>query len=527
MTDHPPAPLVADGGDPVADAGAAAVPADTPWRRLDPRMLVVGPLGNLAQLLPVLVLVLFTDRPGGFNQIGYAAGGALMVVVAGVVRWQTTRYRITAERVELRTGLLRRQRRSVPRDRIRTVDLTAPLVHRAFGLSVIQVRSATGAGLDGAGRVDLDAVSKAESERLRRTLLDRAATVEVTAAAPAVELARLRWSWLRFAPLTVSSLAVIGAVVGTGLNLVLELGVDPRDVGVVADTVRWLRAAPLTSAIGAVSVVVLTVAVVGALALFAERWYGYRLTREPDDSLRVRRGLLTRRSLSVSAERLRGAEVVEPLLLRAGRGAQVRALSTGLTEGSGGALGPPAPRAEAHRVAAVALRAAPVDTTRAALASHPRAALRRRLVRAVLPVAAAAAAAGAVDVRAGLVAVALLPAAVLLAVDRYRGLGHARTPRHVVTRAGSLQRRTVALQCDGVIGWTFRQSVFQRHGGLVTAEAVTAAGRGGYPVLDVGAAEAVALADATTPALLTPFRTHVSRPQRSPSDPGHRDPRRR
>ena len=210
MTDHPPAHLVTDRD---GDDGAV-LPEGTPWRRLDPRMLVVGPLGNLAQLLPVLLLVLFTDRPGGANQIGYAAGGALLVVLAGVVRWQTTRYRITEERVELRTGLFRRQRRSVPRDRIRTVDLTAPLVHRFFSLSVVQVRSATGAGLDGAGRVDLDAVSKAEAERLRRALLDRTAAASGTKAAaePAVELPRLRGWWGRIAPLPVWAQGGVGGV---------------------------------------------------------------------------------------------------------------------------------------------------------------------------------------------------------------------------------------------------------------------------------------------------------------------------
>jgi putative membrane protein len=351
--------------------------------------------------------------------------------------------------------------------------------------------------------MDLDAVSTAEAERLRRVLLDRAAVAPATAA-PATELARLRWSWLRFAPLTVSSLAGVGAVAGAALNLASELGVDPRDIG---DTSRVVRDAPLWVGIGAAGAVLLAVAVVGAAVLFAERWYAYRLTREPDGSLRVLRGLLTRRSLSVSADRLRGAEVVEPLLLRAGRGAQVRALSTGLREGGSGALGPPAPRAEAHRVAAVALDAAPAEATRAPLTRHPRAALRRRLTRAVLPAVAVVAAAWTVDARAGLVTLALLPAAGLLAFDRYRGLGHARTARHLVTRTSGLRRRTVALQCDGVIGWTFRQTVLQRRAGLVTAEAVTAAGRGGYLVLDAGAADAVALADATTPGLLTPFRT--------------------
>ncbi len=122
------------------------------------------------------------------------------------------------------------------------------------------------------------------------------------------------------------------------------------------------------------------------------------------------------------------------------------------------------------------------------------------------------------DTRAGFASLVLLPVAAWLAVDRYRSLGHALTARHLVTRLGGLRRRTVALQRDGVIGWTVRQSVFQRRAGVVTAEAVTAAGRGGYLVLDVAADDAVALADAVTPELLTPFLSDERHFRRTGSD---------
>ena len=137
---------------------------DTPWRRLDPRMLVVGPLKNLLQLLPFAVVVVLTGRSGDLVHVWMAVGGAAVVVLAGVLRWRTTRYRITGDRVELRTGWLRRERRSVPRDRIRTVDLTASPLHRVFGLSVVRVGSASGtSGMDRSAQVDLDAVSTAEA----------------------------------------------------------------------------------------------------------------------------------------------------------------------------------------------------------------------------------------------------------------------------------------------------------------------------------------------------------------------------
>ncbi|MCY7340342.1 MAG: PH domain-containing protein [Pseudonocardia sp.] len=503
----------------------APTAVETPWRRLDVRMLVVGPLGSLGRLLPVVVILLITGQ-GDVTRLWIALAVAVLVVLAGVVRWRTTRYRITAERVELHSGWLNRQRRSVPRDRIRTVDLTAKLLHRAFGLSTVQVSSASKAVADASGQLSLDAVSKAEADLLRRELLDRSPASDAAPTSPAVaagpppaqELARLDWSWLRYAPLTFSSLAGIGAIGATAFNLVDDLGVDPRDIGAVDAAAERLGSAPVWLAVLVVVTVVLALAVVGALLLFAERWYDYRLTREPagwgagSGTLRVKRGLLTRRSLSVSEDRLRGAEIIEPLLLRAGRGAQCRALSSGLPgDAQGGALQPPAPRAEAHRVASVALREHPSQITEATLRRHPRAALTRRMTRALMPTAVLVAVAFVLGSVLPPVAwlgpwsLLLVPVAVFLGFDRYRNLGHELTARYLVSRQGSAVRQTVALQRTGVIGWTFRQSIFQRRSGLVTLEAVTAAGQGGYTVLDVAAQDAVALADAATPHLLTPF----------------------
>ena len=138
----------------------------------------------------------------------------------------------------------------------------------------------------------------------------------------------------------------------------------------------------------------------------------------------------------------------------------------------------------------------------------------------MLPAAVLVAGVWFLDTRAGVASLVLLLAAAWLAVDRYLSLGHALTARHLVTRLGGLRRRTVALQRDGVIGWTIRQSVFQRRAGVVTAEAVTAAGRGGYLVLDIAADDAVALADAVTPELLTPFLSDERRSRRTGSDEG-------
>ncbi len=499
---------------PAAPPGAATrlvspSTAEPPWRRLDPRMLVVHPVAGLIRLLPAFAIVLLTGRAGDLSHVWFSLGGAALVVIFGVLRWRFTQYRITPDRVELHSGWIRRQRRSVPRDRIRTVDLTSRLEHRIFGLSVVKIGSATGGNGEHAS-LALDAVSKVEADHLRRELLDRSPAARSTtpaAAPPSVELARLDWAWLRFAPLSFSSLAGIGIVAGALFNLLNEAGANPgRLAGAAAER---LARTGLAAAIGLIAVTVLVAAVVGSLLLFAERWFGYRLTREPDGTLRVHRGLLTRRSLSVSEQRLRGVEVSEPVLLRAGRGAQTRALSAGLTkDAQGGVLQPPVPRAEAHRVASAAAQAPPEEITRAPLRPHPPAARRRRLTRALGPTIVLVVAAFVVDGQVlGPVSLVLLPLMALVGWDRARVLGHTLTRGYLVARQGSVVRRTVALQRSGVIGWRVRQSPFQRRAGVVTVEAVTAAGGGAYAVLDVAPGDAAALMAAVTPDVVGPVLT--------------------
>ncbi|MGH3899557.1 MAG: PH domain-containing protein [Pseudonocardiaceae bacterium] len=483
------------------------------WQRLDPRMLAVTPLRQLAGFLPVIAVVLVIgvqqDLDGRIYGLLVGVG---VVVLAGVLRWLTTRYRITSERVELRSGLLFRSARSVPRDRIRSVDVTAGPVHRLFGLSVVTI--GTGEGSEGleSRELTLDAISAAEADRMRQRLLDSVQVADpngVTAAPSSTELAALDWSWLRFAPLTVSSLVAVGAVAGTFGQLVSELGADVADLGGVRER---LSLAPLWLGVAAFAVLVLVIALLGSVLIFVEAWWGFRLVREPGGTLRIRRGLFTARSVSLEERRLRGVEVVEPLLLRVGRGARTTAVATGLggRRGHGrGILLPPAPRDEAHRVSGVVLTEDPSPTC-TTLRRHPLVARRRRLVRAVLPVLVGFAVLRLTPVPTWVAwaALSLLPVTVLLALDSYRNLGHALTSRYFVTRHGAGLRATVALQRSGVIGWTVSQSFFQRRAGLVTVTATTAAGSGAYYVIDVRTADWLAVAERAVPGLLRPFLQH-------------------
>ncbi|XVS68126.1 PH domain-containing protein [Actinosynnema sp. CA-299493] len=516
------------------------------WHRLDVRMLVVRPLNELIGLVPLFIGLLVLGR-GETWRILASVGVIAAIVLFGLLRWITTRYRITTEQVEMHTGLLVRKRLAVPRDRIRTVDLTAKLGHRLFGLSAIRV--GTGQrdqpGEDG---LTLDAVSSAEAERLRVLLLttakaETATTAVVEEERPGVVLSEWDNRWLRYAPLTLSGLVAAGALFGFVMNFARELDIEVLEP--MTEAAHWVAEQPLGLTVAVIAAVVLLVATFGSVLVYVVQFWGYRLTREPDDTVRVRRGLLTTRSVSVAEQRLRGVELVEPLLLRAGRGAHAKTVTTGLgRKGESNLLLPPAPVAEAHRVSAEVLRqvsGGPGDRTavgdrtatggqatggdqatgdgrtdgggrtdesptRTPLRRHPVAALRRRMVRAVVPLLVLAAVlAWFAPSWTWQVVLALVPFSAALGYDRYRSLGHALTDRHLLARAGSAVRETVALQRTGIIGWRVSRSFFQRRAGLVTITATTAAGNGAYHVVDVAEADGLALADAAVPDLLRPF----------------------
>ena len=143
--------------------------SEAAWLRLSPRSLVVRPVMDLIRLLPFLLGLLYLRSRGGSANY-WGLGFAALAVVTSIVRWLTTRYRITDERVYVRRGLLNQKVLSVARDRVRTVDLSAHVLYRMLGLRRVSI---------GTGRNDrregesfrLDALTLADAEELRTMLL--------------------------------------------------------------------------------------------------------------------------------------------------------------------------------------------------------------------------------------------------------------------------------------------------------------------------------------------------------------------
>jgi len=561
----------------ISEARAGALPEAEPagepgWQWLSPRSLVVRPVTDLLRALPVVIgLLFFGSRHGAPNLWGLAFAG--FAIATSIVRYCTTRYRVTGERVYLRHGLLSQKVLSVPRDRIRSVDLSAHVVYRILGLRKVHLGTGRNDRRDG-GSLHLDALTLADAEALRAALLASPPPAPpalgeapasggldaAVASGPAErELARLAPGWVRYAPLTLTGLVIVGVVIGSAFQVIDATHVNITAIGPVHRLTVTLSHLTLLQRALEVALAVLALLVLLSVAGYVALFWNFRLVAVGTGMLRVSRGLLSTRTTTIDTRRLRGAELSEPLLLRGAGGARCLAITTGLRVGHGAERGgslllPPAPRGVAAAVASAVLETAVLESAGAEavavgaesvgvpapgtelagagavapaaaaggwaaelltgdLVRHGPSARRRRYVRAVggagvLAAAGVAAwAAGAVPAWAGLGSLILLPLGAVLAADRYGSLGHRLADGWLVTRTGSLIRRRSVLSTEGIIGWRIHQSWFQRRQGLASLAATTAAGRQHYTAHDVPVAAALDLATSATPDLISPFRT--------------------
>jgi putative membrane protein len=425
----------------------------------------------------------------------------LAVVLVGVplavAWWWRFTYRVSEGRLEVRSGLVNRTTRVVPLDRVRGVELAAPFLHRLLGLVRVDIEAAAGGG--DKAELSLAAVSRGEAEALRERLLS-GTRAELAEEAPALYRATPRLlavGGLTSGRYLLATIAVVGVLANLADNL--PGGVIERATGAVADRAPT-DVAGIAAALGAGALVVLLFAVAGSLLVdwgFVLRAEGDRLTAE--------RGLLTRRTVSIDLERIRGLDLRDTPLRRPFGLAAVTAIAGGVRRAGGRTTLVPVIRSgEVHAL----LKAIdPLSPDPAApLAAHPKPARARRFVRALpLPVLATAIALGLGWWWAAAFALALTAGMALVAIDRYRQLGHRFEGRRLAVREGSLLRRWTELDPEEVVSFELRRTPTQRRTGLATVVLHLGEGAGTRRVLDAGSEQVRSLLAELGPRVLAPL----------------------
>jgi putative membrane protein len=138
------------------------------FRRLHPGTIgieIVRVLGRFVWFVVILVILSLSGQRGDSGEFFFEAAGAIVVVVA-LVRYWTTRYAVHDQKLIVRSGLLVKNERTIPLDRIQNINFSRNLLHRVLGLVDVQIETASGAGAE----ANLSALGEAEAQRLRAEL---------------------------------------------------------------------------------------------------------------------------------------------------------------------------------------------------------------------------------------------------------------------------------------------------------------------------------------------------------------------
>jgi putative membrane protein len=264
---------------------------DTAWHRLHP----LSPLIQAGRLLAGLVTVAaVTFAQGGSGLVSRIPELILVgvLVVAAVIHWVVTRWRLEGSTLRIETGLLRRDSKQLPVSRIQAVDVVRPFLARMLGLAELRIRLA-GSSSRADGR--LAYLTEAEAASVRAMLLAAHHGLDPATPEPAeqpvsqVPTGRLVASAALWGGARLSLFGlVIALVASTAPHVLLGLGSALALYAFGLATAAWRRVATCFGFIVAVS----------------------------PDGIRIRRGLLSTVAETVPIARIQAVRMTQPLLWR-------------------------------------------------------------------------------------------------------------------------------------------------------------------------------------------------------------------
>lgn len=361
MTDNsdpaamPPWPEPVAAGAAAADAGAAVLAKG----HLHPAILLLRLLDAMRQVAFLVVFGIVLQAPW---VLVFGIGLFVLQLGYAVARYLTLEYTLTDVELRVREGLLERQERRIPLDRIQDLGFESTILRRALGLAVVLVETASGRGVE----ARLDALSRADAEHLREVLLAARANIAAREAAatpaaspegagtaadpiaattpPPPPAPEPEWVVHRTTSMLLLLRGVtdlrLGAFVVTGfaaLQFADQFGLAVRLAGVARSARDWLAQFPpvVTGAIMlGLLLVVMAIGVITATLGNLVQFHGFTLTLR-GSVLQRRFGLLTTRQKTLPRARIQRVTVEQPWLRRLLGVAVVKADSAGGSRSDG------------------------------------------------------------------------------------------------------------------------------------------------------------------------------------------------
>lgn len=143
---------------------------DAEWRRVSPKYIVVEVVGSIVTTVLVVAGLLVAFWLWGPWWAPWAAGAVAVVAIVGIAfeprRVRSIGYRLRADDLLFRRGIMFQRQVAVPYGRMQLVDITRGPVARALGLADLKFVTAAAATA-----VTVPGLPEAEADRLRDELV--------------------------------------------------------------------------------------------------------------------------------------------------------------------------------------------------------------------------------------------------------------------------------------------------------------------------------------------------------------------
>lgn len=412
-------------------------------RRLHPATLVTRSLRVAPQMLAGgagYAAVVAQEGLGGILLI--AAAAALVGVVGALLVWWRFRYTVFDDEIVIESGVLHRQRRVIPYDRVQDIAIERRLLARLFGTA--RVRVETGGSAADEGNLDMIALADAHALRdhIRRRRSEGTAEPAALPTADEPVLFEMDLAQVLFSGLFNFSLIFLAAIFALLQYL--------DDFGLV-DVGEWFTPERTEQAAGLVGLrltlvlvaLVLTLGILAGVVRTVARDFGFRLTRA-EAGLRRRRGLLTLTEVVIPIRRIQAAVIESGPVARRLGWYRLSFQTLGADRKEGGVQVAAAFARLEQLVPILAEAGFPMPPPRTEFAHVPRRALVRWAGQYLLVGAVAAAAAWLIEPRIGLAALVMLALAVLGAL-RWRRHAYALDDQALFVADGVFNRRVWTL----------------------------------------------------------------------------------
>jgi putative membrane protein len=278
----------------------APAPPSTEWRRLHPLTLLLEFLDLAKSWSWLLLLYAFgiTDR---WLLAGVVAAGVSLLV--RVALFLSRRFRIHGDQLLVRSGVLTRQNRVIPRDRIQNVKLESGPLQRLLGVTKVTIETAGSQ----AAELELKVVGQSHAEHLRAELLGSAPTGAAEPPPPATLVRSVSNYELFLAGATETRVGFVLVALFGVFELLDDFGPDfMQPLLRVVEFAGQRGVATVSFVLGLFAI--LFVGWVGSILFKQLTFHGFTLLRTAD-GFRKRHGLLTRFETFIPQRRLQAVRL--------------------------------------------------------------------------------------------------------------------------------------------------------------------------------------------------------------------------